>query len=69
MSDKEFDRECLKMLRALKKMDENTYLECKLRLLAVTAWSVATHNFVVELFKIADKARPLLIEMKAGATV
>lgn len=67
MSDKEFDKMVLSMLRATKKMDEDEYARCKLCLFAVCNWSEAVHNFVIEFFKIADESRPLLIEMKEGA--
>lgn len=61
------NRECkiivLEMLEILKTLGSYNYNKCKLCLLAIDT-NYALHNLLVELFKVADKERPLLLEMK-----
>lgn len=67
MSDEKLDEMVLSMIAATKKMDEEEYARCKYCLLAVVNWSEAIHNFMIEFFRMADKSRPMCIEMKGGA--
>ena len=63
MSDKEFYEMVLSMIRATEDMGEDEYTRIKLCLYAVCNWSEAVHNFVIIFFDIADRRRPLLLEM------
>lgn len=54
------------MLNILIEMGADTYLKYKLMILSV-AVSQGTRNFFKDIFTVADKHRPLLLEMKGGA--
>ena len=64
MINEELYKIILSMLDEIKKMSDDDYFRCKLCLLAVSDRSDNIHNFVIKLFDIADKERPIPIEMR-----